>query len=172
MKAKILFAYDSAKEADKIKKHLSDYELLIASSGLEVINLLEMNPDIDLVILDLNITNMNGLELLKELKPLDKNKDTRVIILSEQDEAEKETRGLKLGAIDSIRKPINWESLLIKIEIHLELLRTQQLIETELTDSLLLFKMIFNQSPVGIAIADNKNPMSKRSEFAFNQPHV
>jgi len=164
MKAKILFAYDSAKEADKIKKHLSDYELLIASSGLEVINLLEMNPDIDLVILDLNITNMNGLEILKELKPLDKNKDTRVIILSEQDEAEKETRGLKLGAIDSIRKPINWESLLIKIEIHLELLRTQQLIETELTDSLLLFKMIFNQSPVGIAIADNKKPYEQKGQ--------
>ena len=161
MKAKILFAYDSAKEEDNIKTYLSDFEVLIASNGLEVIRLLEKNTDIELVILDLK---MNGLEILKELKSLDKHKYTRVIIISDHNELKKETEGLKLGAIDCIRKPINWESLIIKIEIHLELLRTQRLIEVELSDSLLLFKTIFNQSPVGIAIVENKRPYKKQGQ--------
>lgn len=59
------------------------------------------------MILNLNMPEMDGFEVLKRLKSDEVYRNVRVIILTNTDEVESEILGLELGAVDYIRKPIN-----------------------------------------------------------------
>ena len=76
--------------------------------------------------------NMDGFQLLEKLKAGKNPMKTPVLILTNYDELDKEIRGLKLGAEDYIRKPVNLESLRVRVETHLELNRMQRLVEERL----------------------------------------
>lgn len=158
MSAKILVVDDSATDRLIIKNMLSEYSILTACDGLEAIRLINAQADIDLIILDVNMPNMDGFEVLRILKSDNRYKQMRTIILTNYDELENEIRGLKLGAVDYIRKPIHMDALKIRIEIHLELLRIQKLLEQNLYENTLTFDTIFQQAPIGIAISHSKKP--------------
>ena len=85
-------------------------------------------------------------------------KKLRTIILTNFDEIDNEVKGLKLGAVDFIRKPIHSESLKARIEIHMELLKSQQLLEDKLAENKLTFDTLFEQAPIGIAISQTNKP--------------
>lgn len=159
MPAKILVVDDSASDRLIIKNRLKEYEVMTASDGLEAMRQMDQNEDIDLVILDLNMPNMNGFQVLDAMKSDDRYKKMRTIILTNFDELENEIKGLKLGAVDYIRKPIQMDSLKARIEVHIELLRVQKLLENKLYEQGLTFDTIFHQAPIGIAIAYSNEPM-------------
>lgn len=69
--------------------------------------------DFDLILLDLNLPNFSGLEILKNLRSV-KNK-TPVIILTAMDSTRQKIEGLDLGADDYITKPFDLEELLARI---------------------------------------------------------
>ncbi|MDD2334919.1 MAG: EAL domain-containing protein, partial [Mesotoga sp.] len=69
---------------------------------------------------------------------------------------------LRLGAVDYIRKPVNMDSLKARIEIHVELLRIQQMLEHKLYEQGLTFDTIFQQAPIGIAISHGSEPSNGR----------
>ena len=154
--AKILVVADSATDRIIIKNMLSEYNILIACDGLEAMREIEAHPDIELMILELN--NMNGLQVLEALKSDDRYKRLRVIILTNYDELDNELKGLKLGAGDYIRKPIQMDSLKVRIDVHIELLKLQLLFELKLDEQGLTFDTIFQQAPIGIAISRNSEP--------------
>ena len=131
METKIMIVDDSVVDRVIISNMLSDFEVIMASDGTEALQKIDENPDIDLVILDLFMPRMNGFELLERLGSNEKYSKTRVIILTNADEIENEIRGLKLGAVDYIRKPINIESLRIRIDIHAKLKEAQKLVERD-----------------------------------------
>ena len=117
MPAKILIADDSATDRLIIKNMLSEYNTLTACDGQEAMLLIDLHPDIDILILDLNMPKMDGFEILEVLKSNDRYKRLRTIILTVSDEPENEIKGLKMGAVDYIRKPVNFDSLRARIEV-------------------------------------------------------
>ena len=82
----------------------------------------------------------------------------RTIILTNYDELDNEIKGLKLGAVDYIRKSLHMDSLKTRIDIHVALLRAQQALEQRIDEQTLTFDMIFDQAPIGIAISHSRDP--------------
>jgi len=164
MNGKLLIVDDSATDRLIIQNMLRDYEVLTARDGLEAMRVIEAEPDIDLVILDLNMPVMDGFEVLESLKAKGLNKWIRTIILTNYDELDKEIRGLQAGAVDYIRKPVNMESLLVLISIHLELLRIQKLYEQTLYERSLTLDTLLDQAPIGIALSHGEHPSSGEGE--------
>ncbi|HPF20751.1 MAG TPA: response regulator, partial [Syntrophomonas sp.] len=152
MSATILVVDDSASDRLIIKNMLNEYRVLTACDGLEAMREIDAQADIDLVILDLNVPNMNGFEVLGALQSNERYKKLRTLILTNHDELDNEIKGLKMGAVDYIRKPIHMEFLKARMEIHLELLRIQKLVEHKLYEQGLTLDTVFSQAPIGIAI--------------------
>lgn len=70
----------------------------------------------DLVILDLMMPKVSGIEICQEIKSDPETKDILILILSAKDSQDDRIRGLKIGADDYISKPFHLASLLRKIE--------------------------------------------------------
>ncbi|MCL2099278.1 MAG: HD domain-containing protein [Oscillospiraceae bacterium] len=100
------------------------YDIFTVASGKTFFSLLEkVMPD--LVLLDIEMPEMNGYEIIKTLKNDEKTADIPVIFLSAMIDPESEIEGLDLGAVDYIFKPFSQDLLLKRIELHL-LLETQK----------------------------------------------
>lgn len=152
MTGSILVVDDSASDRLLIEHLLRGYSVLTASDGLEAMRQIDEHEDISLIILDLNMPVMNGFEVLKALRSDERYKKLRTIILTNYNEIENEIEGLRLGAVDYIRKPIHMDSLRIRVNIHLELIWSQQLIQEKLDEQTVTLDAIFQQAPIGIAI--------------------
>ena len=150
---KILVVDDSATDRVLIERILSEYDVLTACDGVDAMKQIDANNEIGLIILDLNMPRMNGFEVLKVLKSEEKYEGIRTIILTNYDELDNEIKGLELGAVDYIRKPIHLASLKTRVGIHLELIKTQQQLEQKLVEQRSTFDTIFNQAPIGISIS-------------------
>lgn len=153
MNEKILIVDDSATDRVLIGGMLQHFDILMASNGLEAMSLLEIHNDVCIMILDLNMPIMNGFAVIEALKNNAKYQDLRIIILTNHDELDNEIKGLQLGAVDFLRKPLNMESLKVRVDIHVKLFHAQRLLEQEIDDQHLTFDTIFEQAPMGMAIA-------------------
>ncbi len=123
----ILAIDDSVTDLTMIQYILSSYTVLTAEDGEEGLQVLCEHPDISLILLDLHMPKMDGFEFLDQIKA--RNLETPVIILTNLDEIEKEIEGLEKGAVDFIRKPLNFRSLQKRIEIQLKLKQATQQIK-------------------------------------------
>ena len=103
--------------------------------------------------------NMNGLQVLEFLKANQRFQKLHTIILTNYDEGENEIKGLQLGAIDYIQKPIQEAFLKARIDIHMALLRAEQVLEQKLDEQILTLETILLQAPIGIAILQSCNSM-------------
>lgn len=91
------------------------YKILTASNGLEALEVLATNP-IDLVLTDLNMPQMDGVELVKNLRGNDVYKDLPVIMVTtEGGEVDRKT-GLEAGVNTYLTKPISPQRLIYEIE--------------------------------------------------------
>lgn len=129
MAASILIVDDSKTDVTMIQSFLTKYEVLVGWNGQEALDLMHAHPEIDLMILDLNMPVMNGFEVLEHMMANQPEDRPAVLILTNQDETENEIRGLDLGAVDYIRKPLNFPSLTKRIEVHLNLRAARKRIE-------------------------------------------
>ncbi|HNC49964.1 MAG TPA: response regulator, partial [bacterium] len=86
------------------------YTVSTAESGREAFNILKEQP-IDLVFLDLLMPEMNGIDVLKEIRTI--NPDTTVVMMSGHGTIENAVEAVKLGAYDFIEKPLTKEKLII-----------------------------------------------------------
>ncbi|ULO07699.1 response regulator [Paenibacillus sp. 19GGS1-52] len=128
MDTTILIVDDSKSDVALIKIMLHDYQLLYAANGYEAMQMIDHDPSIELIVLDLNMPVMNGFEVLNALKQPQYSKIVP-IILTNHDEIENEVKGLALGAMDFIRKPLNMEALRKRIEIQLALRNSRVMME-------------------------------------------
>jgi len=99
------------------------YQALTADNGAEGLELIRRERP-DLVLLDLRLPEMNGLEVLRRLREFDK--EMMVIILSAFENFEAAVQAMKLGSYDFLTKPINVEEMKITLK---NALRTQNLVE-------------------------------------------
>jgi len=86
-----------------------DYRVLIAESGPEALKVLQ-RESIDLILLDVNMPDMDGLEVLRKIKEQDDEMD--VIMVSALNLARKAVDAIRLGAYDYITKPYEPEDIL------------------------------------------------------------
>ncbi|MBF0225030.1 MAG: sigma-54-dependent Fis family transcriptional regulator [Desulfobacterales bacterium] len=99
------------------------YNIKCFSKGSGVINSLkEKQPD--LILLDIGLPDINGIELLKEIKKSDP--DIIVIMITAYDDIDSVISAMKYGAYDYIIKPINMDSLNVKIENALESIKLRK----------------------------------------------
>ena len=81
-----------------------------AFDGREALDRLAEHPDIDLILLDINMPNMNGFELLEVIKKDAAFASIPVIIVSTEGKDADTIRGLQAGAVAYIRKPFRSEA--------------------------------------------------------------
>ena len=119
------------------------YRVRIARSGREALRAVEEAPP-DLVILDLVLPDMNGLDVLRGLKACREATSVPVMILSAKSDVETKVTGLRLGAADFMAKPFAMAEVLARCagmlrirSLHEQLRRAQRdLEERSVTDAL------------------------------------
>lgn len=109
---KVLVVDDSKLMHKMYEVMLRQYPLAYALDGREALDRLQQHPDIDLVLLDINMPKMNGLEFLAELRADGSKDDVSVIIISTEGREEDTARGLEAGASAYIKKPFHSEEIL------------------------------------------------------------
>ena len=140
----ILITGDDESLRRVIEYNLSNkgYRLLLANNGEEALNIFK-SEDVDVVVTDIKMEKMDGLELLEEIKRLDKN--TLVIMITAYGSIDTAVRAMKLGAYDYIIKPFNRDELQILIEkaLYLQSLMAENIrLRQELTDRFSLDNII------------------------------
>ncbi len=102
----ILIADDSRMNINIIVEIFKeDYEIIIARDGRQALQRVASNHP-DLILLDIIMPEMDGYEVCRRLKADVKTKDIPVVFLTSLSDNEDESRGLALGAIDYIKKPM------------------------------------------------------------------
>ena len=109
---KVLVVDDSKLMHKMYEVMLRQYPLVYAMDGRQALDRLSEHPDIDLVLLDVNMPNMNGLEFLAELRAVPAWADLPVIIISTVGRDEDAARGIEAGATAYIKKPFHTEEIL------------------------------------------------------------
>ena len=118
MKPRKVLVVDDSKLMHKIyAMMLRDTPLISAADGREALNLIPNHPDLDLILLDINMPNMSGLEFLSELRAANRLAPLRVIVVSTEGREEDAARGIAAGASAYIRKPFRSEELLEVINL-------------------------------------------------------
>ncbi|MFR6454621.1 MAG: response regulator transcription factor, partial [Peptoniphilus lacrimalis] len=90
----------------------SGYEVDIAYNGNEAMELLDVE-NYDLIVLDLNLPEIDGMEILEEFRTF--NQDTKIIILSARSQIKDKVEGLDKGANDYLSKPFHLDELEARI---------------------------------------------------------
>ncbi len=106
--SKILIAEDNELNADLMKAIIDDIggsEVFTARDGKEALDILS-GKDFDLLILDIMMPRVNGLDVLKEVRNKRNKNDFPILIVSSIDDAKTITTGIEMGANDYIVKPI------------------------------------------------------------------
>lgn len=105
-KNRILIADDVALNREIIAEMLGDkYDFTYASNGIEVIDALRGEKNIDLILLDLHMPRMDGFEVLKIMNDYHWIEEAPVIIISAEDNIESINRAYDLGVVDYINRP-------------------------------------------------------------------
>ncbi|WP_197585791.1 response regulator transcription factor [Thermosulfidibacter takaii] len=118
MKYKVLVVEDDKDIQRILKDQLENegYKAITADNGSEALKKFEdYRPDI--VILDLNLPDMDGLEVCKEIR---ENGDLPIIILTVRDGLSDKLKGFECGACDYVLKPFEFLELAARIRVHLE----------------------------------------------------
>jgi PAS domain S-box-containing protein len=109
-----------------IESHL-DVTVLEASSGQEAIDLTHAHPDIDLIILDVQMPEMDGFQTASLLKLRKRTRDIPIIFLTAAFKSEEfQHRGFAVGAADYLLKPIEDAQLINKISTYFRLIEKER----------------------------------------------
>jgi two-component system chemotaxis response regulator CheY len=113
MAASILAVDDSASMRQMVSFTLkgAGYDVLEASDGTQALNIAKTRA-VNLVITDVNMPNMDGISLIRELRSLSSYRFTPLLMLTTESSPEKKQEGRAAGATGWIVKPFNPEQLL------------------------------------------------------------
>jgi len=107
MLKKVLAVDDSTLIQQMYKMVLMRYrcEIIQALNGQDGLDKLEKHPDVNMMLVDINMPLMNGLEFIQKVKAAEKFKSIPIIIVSTEGKEEDTQRGLALGASGYVKKP-------------------------------------------------------------------
>jgi DNA-binding NtrC family response regulator len=113
--AKVLLVDDEASFVETFAERLElrNFEISKAFSGEEALRILKENQTVEVVILDVKMPGMDGIETLMEIKrryPL-----VEVMMLSGHADVESAIEGMKQGACDYLMKPVDMDQIITKV---------------------------------------------------------
>jgi two-component system cell cycle sensor histidine kinase/response regulator CckA len=146
---KILIVDDEPRMCDSLKVLLSNegYETQTGYSGQEALACLA-KCDIDLVLLDIVMPDMNGLQIMDHIKK--QNLDTFVIVITGHASVDSAIESLRRGAYDYLRKPFEFDELLKRVKNALDqkrLKKEYEIINGKLALSEKRYECLVNNSP-------------------------
>ena len=124
---KILIVDDAEFNREILKEFLGEaYSYLEAENGIQAIRILEENPEIDLMLLDVNMPQMNGFEVLEWMNQLHWIDETPVIMISSEGSVDAMRKAYEMGITDYITRP--FDSVIVKKRVQntLELYANQK----------------------------------------------
>ena len=123
---KILVVDDHELIRKTLEKALTDegYQVSLAQNGAECLKTIE-SKEIDLVLLDMRLPDMNGIEILQNIK--EKTPDIVVIVMTAYGDLESSQKAMTLGAFDFIHKPVKARAItsIIKMAMEIRSLRME-----------------------------------------------
>jgi serine phosphatase RsbU (regulator of sigma subunit) len=167
----ILVVDDTPLNISVITGALKDtYRTKVATNGAKALTIAAASEKPDLILLDVIMPEMDGYEVCRRLKADPATREIPVIFLTAQTEAEDETRGFEVGAVDYVHKPFSPAVMKARVQTHLALRETraklaQQLaaIQKELETARLIQQSILPEAAPqidGLDIAARYLPMT------------
>lgn len=128
--AKILVVDDNVTNLNVARKALEDlYEVYPMISGEKALKFMQRVAP-DLVLLDIEMPEMDGFEVLRKIKDMGSPFDQiPVIFVTGADDTSSEFEGLRLGAVDYVTKPFSFPLLLKRVELHLRQAEQQKMLQ-------------------------------------------
>jgi diguanylate cyclase (GGDEF)-like protein len=128
-KLSVLIVDDDSVTIDLISRSLGDrYGIFTANNGAKALKIAyEARPD--LILLDVLMPDMDGFKVLNQLKKSELTKDIPVIFITGQNDRDEEVRGLTLGAVDYIAKPVHSLVVEARVNTHMRSLEQMRLIK-------------------------------------------
>ena len=125
MSASILVVDDEEAIVSSLGSILQDegYEVAVAKSGVEALKIYTVDPP-DLMLLDIWMPEMDGLETLRRVKELVPT--AQVMVMSGHGSIETAVKAIKLGAYDYIEKPLSLENVTLRVKHALEQFRLEE----------------------------------------------
>ncbi len=109
----------------------NDYHVRVANGGQRAIKIAQSENPPDIILLDIMMPDVDGYEVCRVLKSDKRTSAIPIIFLTAKTEVEDETRGLELGAVDYITKPISPPIVLARVKTHLALKRMQDFLRDQ-----------------------------------------
>jgi putative two-component system response regulator len=120
--ATILVVDDTADNLDLMAGLLQDrYRVKVAINGEKALQIARSGSPPDLILLDIMMPGLSGYQVCEQLKQDPATRDIPIIFLTAMAATEDETRGLELGAVDFITKPVNPPIVLARVATQLQL---------------------------------------------------
>ncbi|MBF0226670.1 MAG: response regulator [Desulfobacterales bacterium] len=146
-----------------------DYKIIAATSGERALKMIMSQAYPDLILLDIMMPGIDGYEVCERLRSDEKTQNIPIIFITAKTDVADETKGLKLGAVDFITKPISPPVVVARVKNHLELKRYRDLLEDlvkERTTELIETNKKLLQAK---EMAESAN--KAKSEFLMNMSH-
>lgn len=117
MGARILVVDDDQMNLMRAKMILSKggYEILTAESGEAALECV-MSQELNLLLLDIEMPGMSGIETLEKLRAMDKGAELPVLFITGTYEEEQQEQGKRLGVLDCVKKPFLPMAILEQVE--------------------------------------------------------
>ena len=161
---KILVVDDDKEIVELLSIYLKNegYTPVVAYSGKEAITKLTTTPDIALMILDVMMPNMSGIEVIKEVR---KDSDIPIIIVSAKTGDMDKIQGLFTGADDYVSKPFNPLEVMARVRSLLR--RSQKQVKDDEPDILEVGPLIINRDSHEVKTIDGKDIQLTALEFGI-----
>jgi len=128
----ILIVDDNPQSIDIIGEILKPYyRRQVARSGEKALAIAASDLQPDLILLDVMMPGIDGYEVCRQLKADKKTRTIPVIFITAKNEIEDEAKGLEIGAVDYITKPVIPLVLLARVKTHLELKKAREDLEKQ-----------------------------------------
>ena len=111
----------------------ADYALSVATSGEQALQIAQVQAP-DIILLDMVMPGMDGIQVCELLKADNETKDIPVIFVTSMSDNANEERGLEAGAVDYISKPISPPIVKARVKIHIQNYLSRQFLENLLAN--------------------------------------
>jgi sigma-B regulation protein RsbU (phosphoserine phosphatase) len=131
-KSKVLIVDDTPENIQVLMGTLKDqYAIVAALNGEKALKMAGMEPQPDLILLDIMMPGMDGFEVCHRLKTDPATCEIPIIFLSALNDTLNKVKGFSLGAVDYISKPFQPEEVLVRVNTHLTMHRLSQEVQTQ-----------------------------------------
>jgi len=151
---RILLAEDNADMRDYVGRLLQPaYSVEAVSTGVAALKAAQKNVPA-LILSDIMMPEMNGLDLVRHLRADDKFSAVPIILLSARAGEEARIEGVAHGADDYLTKPFSARELLARVAAHLELARLRKQTEQSVRQRTAQFETLLNEAPLGVYLVN------------------